>query len=165
MNGISFDGITNSLKNLFSSHNIKGGDVLVNSVKNIFTTLNSAIKEGIGEFKKNLSIFNLSDILKTMLVGFAGFKAFKMFKGGGGFLAPILDPLKELVEKGDEIVSKVSGVLDGLKDAISSFTLGIKAGTLFDDRNGYHNVGCIYESAIWNVFRRTSSSSIGYRCG
>lgn len=134
MNGISFDGITNSLKNLFSSHNIKGGDVLVNSVKNIFTTLNSAIKEGIGEFKKNLSIFNLSDILKTMLVGFAGFKAFKMFKGGekkeGGFLAPILDPLKELVEKGDEIVSKVSGVLDGLKDAISSFTLGIKAGTL-----------------------------------
>ena len=134
MNGISFDGITNSLKNLFSSHNIKGGDVLVNSVKNIFTSLNSAVKEGIGEFKKNLSIFNLSDILKTMLVGFAGFKAFKMFKGGekkeGGFLSPILDPLKELVEKGDEIVSKVSGVLDGLKDAISSFTLGIKAGTL-----------------------------------
>lgn len=134
MNGISFDGITNSLKNLFSSHNIKGGDVLVNSVKNIFTSLNSAVKEGIGEFKKNLSIFNLSDILKTMLVGFAGFKAFKMFKGGdkkeGRFLAPILDPLKELVEKGDEIVSKVSGVLDGLKDAISSFTLGIKAGTL-----------------------------------
>lgn len=134
MNSISFDGITNSLKNLFSSHNIKGGDVLVNSVKNIFTSLNSAVKEGIGEFKKNLSIFNLSDILKTMLVGFAGFKAFKMFKGGdkkeGGFLAPILDPLKELVEKGDEIVSKVSGVLDGLKDAISSFTLGIKAGTL-----------------------------------
>lgn len=134
MNGIFFDGITNSLKNLFSSHNIKGGDVLVNSVKNIFTSLNSAVKEGIGEFKKNLSIFNLSDILKTMLVGFAGFKAFKMFKGGekkeGGFLSPILDPLKELVEKGDEIVSKVSGVLDGLKDAISSFTLGIKAGTL-----------------------------------
>ena len=134
MNGISFDGITNSLKNLFSSHNIKGGDVLVNSVKNIFTSLNSAVKEGIGEFKKNLSIFNLSDILKTMLVGFVGFKAFKMFKGGdkkeGGFLAPILNPLKELVEKGDEIVSKVSGVLDGLKDAISSFTLGIKAGTL-----------------------------------
>ena len=134
INGISFDGITNSLKNLFSSHNIKGGDVLVNSVKNIFKSLSSAVKEGIGEFKKNLSIFSLSDILKTMLVGFAGFKAFKMFKGGekkeGGFLAPILDPLKELVEKGDEIVSKVSGVLDGLKDAISSFTLGIKAGTL-----------------------------------
>ena len=134
INGISFDGITNSLKNLFSSHNIKGGDVLVNSVKNIFKSLSSAVKEGIGEFKKNLSIFSLSDILKTMLVGFAGFKAFKMFKGGekkeGGFLAPILDPLKELVEKGDEIVSKVSSVLDGLKDAISSFTLGIKAGTL-----------------------------------
>ena len=134
MNGISFDGIINSLKNLFSSHNIKGGDVLVNSVKNIFTSLTSAVKEGIGEFKKNLSIFSLSDILKTMLVGFAGFKAFKMFKGGekkeGGFLSPILDPLKELVEKGDEIVSKVSGVLDGLKNAISSFTLGIKAGTL-----------------------------------
>lgn len=134
INGISFDGITNSLKNLFSSHNIKDGDVLVNSVKNIFKSLSSAVKEGIGEFKKNLSIFSLSDILKTMLVGFAGFKAFKMFKGGekkeGGFLAPILDPLKELVEKGDEIVSKVSGVLDGLKDAISSFTLGIKAGTL-----------------------------------
>ena len=134
MNGISFDGITNSLKNLFSSHNIKGGDVLVNSVKNIFKSLSNAVKEGIGEFKKNLSIFNLSDILKTMLVGFAGFKAFKMFKGGekkeGGFLSPILDPLKELVEKGDEIVSKVSGVLDGLKNAISSFTLGIKAGTL-----------------------------------
>lgn len=134
INGISFDGITNSLKNLFSSHNIKGGDVLVNSVKNVFKSLSSAVKEGIGEFKKNLSIFSLSDILKTMLVGFAGFKAFKMFKGGekkeGGFLAPILDPLKELVEKGDEIVSKVSSVLDGLKDAISSFTLGIKAGTL-----------------------------------
>lgn len=134
LNGISFDGITNSLKNLFSSHNIKGGDALVNSVKNVFKSLSSAVKEGIGEFKKNLSIFSLSDILKTMLVGFAGFKAFKMFKGGekkeGGFLAPILDPLKELVEKGDEIVSKVSGVLDGLKDAISSFTLGIKAGTL-----------------------------------
>lgn len=134
INSISFDGITNSLKNLFSSHNIKGGDALVSSVKNIFKSLSSAVKEGIGEFKKNLSIFSLSDILKTMLVGFAGFKAFKMFKGGekkeGGFLAPILDPLKELVEKGDEIVSKVSGVLDGLKDAISSFTLGIKAGTL-----------------------------------
>lgn len=134
MNGISFDGITNSLKNLFSSHNIKGGDVLVNSVKNVFKSLSNAVKEGIGEFKKNLSIFSLSDILKTMLVGFAGFKAFKMFKGGekkeGGFLSPILDPLKELVEKGDEIVSKVSGVLDGLKNAISSFTLGIKAGTL-----------------------------------
>nr|DAV12115.1 MAG TPA: tail tape measure [Caudoviricetes sp.] len=133
LNGISFDGITNSLKNLFSSHNIKGGDALVNSVKNVFKSLSSAVKEGIGEFKKNLSIFSLSDILKTMLVGFAGFKAFKMFKGGekkGGFLSPILDPLKELVEKGDEIVSKVSGVLDGLKDAISSFTLGIKAGTL-----------------------------------
>ena len=134
LNDISFDGITNSLKNLFSSHNIKGGDALVNSVKNVFKSLSSAVKEGIGEFKKNLSIFSLSDILKTMLVGFAGFKAFKMFKGGekkeGGFLAPILDPLKELVEKGDEIVSKVSGVLDGLKDAISSFTLGIKAGTL-----------------------------------
>lgn len=133
LNGISFDGITNSLKNLFSSHNIKGGDALVNSVKNVFKSLSSAVKAGIGEFKKNLSIFSLSDILKTMLVGFAGFKAFKMFKGGekkGGFLSPILDPLKELVEKGDEIVSKVSGVLDGLKDAISSFTLGIKAGTL-----------------------------------
>ena len=134
MNGISFDGIINSLKNLFSSHNIKGGDVLVNSVKNIFKSLSNAVKEGIGEFKKNLSIFSLSNILKTMLVGFAGFKAFKMFKGGekkeGGFLSPILDPLKELVEKGDEIVSKVSGVLDGLKNAISSFTLGIKAGTL-----------------------------------
>ena len=134
MNGISFDGIINSLKNLFSSHNIKGGDVLVNSVKNIFKSLSNAVKEGIGEFKKNLSIFSLSDILKTLLVGFAGFKAFKMFKGGekkeGGFLSPILDPLKELVEKGDEIVSKVSGVLDGLKNAISSFTLGIKAGTL-----------------------------------
>jgi hypothetical protein len=133
LNGISFDGITNSLKNLFSSHNIKGGDALVNSVKNVFKSLSSAVKEGIGEFKKNLSIFSLSDILKTMLVGFAGFKAFKMFKGGGkkgGFLSPILDSLKELVEKGDEIVSKVSGVLDGLKDAISSFTLGIKAGTL-----------------------------------
>lgn len=134
LNGISFDGITNSLKNLFSSHNIKGGDALVNSVNNVFKSLSSAVKEGIGEFKKNLSIFSLSDILKTMLVGFAGFKAFKMFKGGekkeGGFLSPILDPLKELVEKGDEIVSKVSGVLDGLKDAISSFTLGIKAGTL-----------------------------------
>jgi len=133
LNGISFDGITNSLKNLFSSHNIKGGDALVNSVKNVFKSLSSAVKEGIGEFKKNLSIFSLSDILKTMLVGFAGFKAFKMFKDGqkkGGFLAPILDSLKELVEKGDEIVSKVSGVLDGLKDAINSFTLGIKAGTL-----------------------------------
>lgn len=133
LNGISFDGITNSLKNLFSSRNIKGGDALVNSVKNVFKSLSSAVKEGIGEFKKNLSIFSLSDILKTMLVGFAGFKAFKMFKDGqkkGGFLAPILDSLKELVEKGDEIVSKVSSVLDGLKDAISSFTLGIKAGTL-----------------------------------
>lgn len=134
MNGISLDGIVNSIKKLFSSSNIKGGDALVNTVKGIFTSLSNAVKEGIGVFKKNLSIFNLSDILKTMLVGFAGFKAFKMFKGGddkgGGFLSPILDPIKELVEKGDEIVSKVSGVLDGLKDAISSFTTGIKAGTL-----------------------------------
>lgn len=134
MNGISLDGIVNSIKKLFSSSNIKGGDALVNTVKSIFTSLSGAVKEGIGVFKKNLSIFNLSDILKTMLVGFAGFKAFKMFKGGddkvGGFLSPILDPIKELVEKGDEIVSKVSGVLDGLKDAISSFTTGIKAGTL-----------------------------------
>lgn len=134
MNGISLDGIVNSIKKLFSPSNIKGGDALVNTVKSIFTSLSGTIKEGIGVFKKNLSIFNLSDILKTMLVGFAGFKAFKMFKGGddkgGGFLSPILDPIKELVEKGDEIVSKVSGVLDGLKDAISSFTTGIKAGTL-----------------------------------
>lgn len=134
LNGISLDGIINSVKKLFSSSNIKGGDALVNTVKGVFKSLSSSIKEGIGEFKKNLSIFNLSDILKTMLVGFAGFKAFKMFKGGddkgGGFLSPILDPIKELVEKGDEIVSKVSGVLDGLKDAISSFTTGIKAGTL-----------------------------------
>ena len=134
MNGISLDGIVNSIKKLFSPGNIKGGDALVNTVKGIFTSLSNAVKEGIGVFKKNLSIFNLSDILKTMLVGFAGFKAFKMFKGGddkgGGFLSPILDPIKELVEKGDEIVSKVSGVLDGLKDAISSFTTGIKAGTL-----------------------------------
>nr|DAT16858.1 MAG TPA: tail tape measure [Caudoviricetes sp.] len=134
MNGISLDGIVNSIKKLFSPSNIKGGDALVNTVKSIFTSLSSAVKEGIGVFKKNLSIFNLSDILKTMLVGFAGFKAFKMFKGGddkgGGFLSPILDPIKELVEKGDEIVSKVSCVLDGLKDAISSFTTGIKAGTL-----------------------------------
>ena len=135
MNGISFDGIINSLKKLFSSSNIKGGDALVNTIKGIFNSLSSAVKEGIGVFKKNLSIFNLSDILKTMLVGFAGFKAFKMFKGGkddkgGGFLSPILDPIKELVEKGDEIVSKVTSVLDGLKDAISSFTTGIKAGTL-----------------------------------
>lgn len=134
MNGISLDGIVNSIKKLFSPSNIKGVDALVNTVKGIFTSLSSAVKEGIGVFKKNLSIFNLSDILKTMLVGFAGFKAFKMFKGGddkgGGFLSPILDPIKELVEKGDEIVSKVSGVLDGLKDAISSFTTGIKAGTL-----------------------------------
>ena len=134
MNGISLDGIVNSIKKLFSPSNIKGGDALVNTVKGIFTSLSSAVKEGIGVFKKNLSLFNLSDILKTMLVGFAGFKAFKMFKGGddkgGGFLSPILDPIKELVEKGDEIVSKVSGVLDGLKDAISSFTTGIKAGTL-----------------------------------
>lgn len=134
MNGISLDGIVNSIKKLFSPSNIKGGDALVNTVKGIFTSLSSAVKEGIGVFKNNLSIFNLSDILKTMLVGFAGFKAFKMFKGGddkgGGFLSPILDPIKELVEKGDEIVSKVSGVLDGLKDAISSFTTGIKAGTL-----------------------------------
>lgn len=134
MNGISLDGIVNSIKKLFSPSNIKGGDALVNTVKSIFTSLSGAVKEGIGVFKKNLSIFNLSDILKTILVGFAGFKAFKMFKGGddkgGGFLSPILDPIKELVEKGDEIVSKVSGVLDGLKDAISSFTTGIKAGTL-----------------------------------
>ena len=134
MNSISLDGIVNSIKKLFSPSNIKGGDALVNTVKGIFTSLSSAVKEGIGVFKKNLSLFNLSDILKTMLVGFAGFKAFKMFKGGddkgGGFLSPILDPIKELVEKGDEIVSKVSGVLDGLKDAISSFTTGIKAGTL-----------------------------------
>lgn len=135
MNGISFDGIINSIKKLFSSSNIKGGDALVNTIKGIFNSLSSAVKEGIGVFKKNLSIFNLSDILKTMLVGFAGFKAFKMFKGGkddkgGGFLSPILDPIKELVEKGDEIVSKVTSVLDGLKDAISSFTTGIKAGTL-----------------------------------
>ena len=134
INGISLDGIVNSIKKLFSPSNIKGGDALVNTVKSIFTSLSGAVKEGIGVFKKNLSIFNLSDILKTMLVGFAGFKAFKMFKGGddkgGGFLSPILDPIKELVEKGDEIVSKVSGVLDGLKDAISSFTTGIKAGTL-----------------------------------
>ena len=134
MNGISLDGIVNSIKKLFSPSNIKGGDALVNTVKGIFTSLSSVVKEGVGVFKKNLSIFNLSDILKTMLVGFAGFKAFKMFKGGddkgGGFLSPILDPIKELVEKGDEIVSKVSGVLDGLKDAISSFTTGIKAGTL-----------------------------------
>nr|DAR30320.1 MAG TPA: tail tape measure [Caudoviricetes sp.] len=134
MNGISLDGIVNSIKKLFSPSNIKGGDALVNTVKSIFTSLSGAVKEGIGVFKKNLSIFNLSDILKTMLVGFAGFKAFKMFKGGddkgGGFLSPILDPIKEFVEKGDEIVSKVSGVLDGLKDAISSFTTGIKAGTL-----------------------------------
>ena len=134
MNGISLDGIVNSIKKLFSPSNIKGGDALVNTVKSIFTSLSGAVKEGIGVFKKNLSIFNLSDILKTMLVGFAGFKAFKMFKGGddkgGGFLSPILDPIKELIEKGDEIVSKVSGVLDGLKDAISSFTTGIKSGTL-----------------------------------
>lgn len=134
MNGISLDGIVNSIKKLFSPSNIKGGDALVNTVKSIFTSLSGTVKEGIGVFKKNLSIFNLSDILKTILVGFAGFKAFKMFKGGddkgGGFLSPILDPIKELVEKGDEIVSKVSGVLDGLKDAISSFTTGIKAGTL-----------------------------------
>lgn len=134
LNGISFDGIINSIKKLFSSSNIKGGDALVNTVKSIFTSLSSAIKDGIGAFKKNLSIFSLSDILKTILLGFAGFKAFKIFKGGGddkgGFLSPILDPIKELVEKGDEIVSKVSGVLDGLKDAISSFTTGIKAGTL-----------------------------------
>jgi tape measure domain-containing protein len=135
INGISFDGIVNSIKKLFSSSNIKGGDALVNTVKSIFTSLSNAIKDGISVFKKNLSIFSLSDILKTMLLGFAGFKAFKIFKGGGGdkgggFLSPILDPIKELVEKGDEIVSKVSGVLDGLKDAISSFTTGIKAGTL-----------------------------------
>ena len=135
LNGISFDGIINSIKKLFSSSNIKGGDALVNTVKSVFKSLSSSIKEGIGEFKKNLSIFSLSDILKTMLLGFAGFKAFKMFKGGGGvygegFLSPILDPIKELVEKGDEIVSKVSGVLDGLKDALSSFTTGVKAGTL-----------------------------------
>lgn len=135
INGISFDGIVNSIKKLFSSSNIKGGDALVNTVKSIFTSLSNAIKDGISVFKKNLSIFSLSDILKTMLLGFAGFKAFKIFKGGGGdkgggFLSPILDPIKELVEKGDEIVSKVSGVLDGIKDAISSFTTGIKAGTL-----------------------------------
>ena len=135
LNGISFDGIINSIKKLFSSSNIKGGDALVNTVKSVFKSLSNSIKEGIGEFKKNLSIFSLSDILKTMLLGFAGFKAFKMFKGGGGdkgggFLSPILDPIKELVEKGDEIVSKVSGVLDGLKDALSSFTTGVKAGTL-----------------------------------
>ncbi len=130
LNSISFDGIINSIKKLFSSSNIKGGDALVNTVKGVFKSLSNSIKEGIGEFKKNLSIFSLSDILKTMLLGFAGFKAFKIFKGGGGFLSPILDPIKELVEKGDEIVSKVSGVLDGLKDAISSFTTGIKAGTL-----------------------------------
>ena len=135
LNGISFDGIINSMKKLFSSSNIKGGDALVNTVKGVFKSLSNSIKEGIGEFKKNLSIFSLSDILKTMLLGFAGFKAFKMFKGGGGdkgggFLSPILDPIKELVEKGDEIVSKVSGVLDGLKDALSSFTTGVKAGTL-----------------------------------
>lgn len=135
LNGISFDGIINSIKKLFSSSNIKGGDALVNTVKGVFKSLSNSIKEGIGEFKKNLSIFSLSDILKTMLLGFAGFKAFKMFKGGGGdkgggFLSPILDPIKELVEKGDEIVSKVSGVLDGLKDALSSFTTGVKAGTL-----------------------------------
>ena len=135
LNGISFDGIINSIKKLFSSSNIKGGDALVNTVKSVFKSLSSSIKEGIGEFKKNLSIFSLSDILKTMLLGFAGFKAFKMFKGGGGdkgggFLSPIIDPIKELVEKGDEIVSKVSGVLDGLKDALSSFTTGVKAGTL-----------------------------------
>lgn len=129
LNGISFDGIINSIKKLFSSSNIMGGDALVNTVKGVFKSLSNSIKEGIGEFKKNLSIFSLSDILKTMLLGFAGFKAFKIFKGGG-FLSPILDPIKELVEKGDEIVSKVSGVLDGLKDAISSFTTGIKAGTL-----------------------------------
>ena len=134
LNGISFDGIINSIKKLFSSSNIKGGDALVNTVKGVFKSLSNSIKEGIGEFKKNLSIFSLSDILKTMLLGFAGFKAFKIFKGGGddkgGFLSPILDPIKELVEKGDEIVSKVSGVLDGLKDALSSFTTGVKAGTL-----------------------------------
>lgn len=135
LNGISFDGIINSIKKLFSSSNIKGGDALVNTVKGVFKSLSSSIKEGIGEFKKNLSIFSLSDILKTMLLGFAGFKAFKIFKGGGGdkgggFLSPIIDPIKELVEKGDEIVSKVSGVLDGLKDALSSFTTGVKAGTL-----------------------------------
>lgn len=135
LNGISFDGIINSIKKLFSSSNIKGGDALVNTVKSVFKSLSNSIKEGIGEFKKNLSIFSLSDILKTMLLGFAGFKAFKIFKGGGsdkggGFLSPIIDPIKELVEKGDEIVSKVSGVLDGLKDALSSFTTGVKAGTL-----------------------------------
>ena len=134
LNGISFDGIINSIKKLFSSSNIKGGDALVNTVKGVFKSLSNSIKEGLGEFKKNLSLFNIFDILKTILLGFAGFKAFKLFKGGNNkiaeILSHILDPIKELVEKGDEIVSKVSGVLDGIKDAISSFTTGIKAGTL-----------------------------------
>lgn len=134
LNGISLDGIVNSIKKLFSPSNIKGGDALVNTIKGIFTSLSGSIKEGFGEFKNNLSRFNIPDILKTILLGFAGFKAFKLFKGQKSkiaeILSHILDPIKELVEKGDEIVSKVSGVLDGLKDAISSFTTGIKAGTL-----------------------------------
>lgn len=134
LNGISLDGIVNSIKKLFSPSNIKGGDALVNTVKSIFTSLSGSIKEGFGEFKNNLSMFNIPDILKTILLGFAGFKAFKLFKGGNSkiaeILSHILDPIKELVEKGDEIVSKVSSVFDGLKNAISSFTTGIKAGTL-----------------------------------
>lgn len=134
LNGISLDGIVNSIKKLFSPSNIKGGDALVNTVKSIFTSLSGSIKEGFGEFKNNLSSFNIPDILKTILLGFAGFKAFKLFKYGNSkieeILSHILDPIKELVEKGDEIVSKVSSVFDGLKNAISSFTTGIKAGTL-----------------------------------
>ena len=136
LRNFSFKDFGKSLREAFSSKNI-GGDSLTKGIMNIFSKVNEYISKGIADFKNNISSFNISDILKTLITGFTAFAGFKLFKSFGGkkdkgssFLSPIIDPLKELVENGNKIVSKVTEVLDGVKDALSSFTLGVKAGTL-----------------------------------
>ena len=136
LRNFSFKDFGKSLREAFSSKNISG-DSLTKGIINIFSKVNEYVSKGIADFKNNISSFNISDILKTLITGFTAFAGFKLFKSFGGkkdkgssFLSPIIDPLKELVENGNKIVSKVTEVLDGVKDALSSFTLGVKAGTL-----------------------------------
>ena len=136
LRNFSFKDFGKSLREAFSSKNISG-DSLTKGIINIFSKVNEYVSKGIADFKNNISSFNISDILKTLITGFTAFAGFKLFKSFGdikdkvsSLLSPIIDPLKELVKNGNKIVSKVTEVLDGVKDALSSFTLGVKAGTL-----------------------------------
>ena len=127
--------LENPFKNLLEdkSFNSGWGNNISEGIKKGFDKIKSTFTSAAKSLGETIRKMSFTDMLKTAFAGWAGIKIFKSLrnkKSGGGIFGDIIDMFNDFVNNGKEMVSKVTEVLDGVKESLNSFTGAVKAGSL-----------------------------------